>query len=307
MHVSLNKLKPYKILGKGTQGLIISTYNNKYTVKIYDKIYLNSSMFINIVEYLQKNKSLPLTIYKSYFFTINDNSFERYIKNNGMPEYFSLKEHSNGTTYNKTISPKLFEIMKTYKMTLKEFLKDFLKEHLKKKLRENILKSLFQQGLITLVWLYINKGIIHNDISYDNFFIQKTSKKNIKFNIYNKEYNIKLFGYYLIIGDFGYAKSIEFIHFENYIKNSFNSKNIRYELNPLNDIYRFLMLFKKTLKKSNIKINNDYKDTEKIARLHSKMLESYYKSSPDLDKNIKIYKKNFFHFINIEILNYYIY
>lgn len=303
MHISLNKLKPYKILGEGTQGLVISTYNNKYTVKIYDKIYLSSSMFINIVEYFQKNKSLPLTIYKSYFFTIKNNSFERYIKNNGLPEYFSLKKDANIIEGNKTISPKLFEIMKTYKMTLKEFLKEPLKE----KLRENILKSLFQQGLITLVWLYINKGIIHNDISYDNFFIQKTTKKNIKFNIYNKVYNIKLFGYYLIIGDFGYAKSIEFIYFENYVKNSLNSKNIIYELNPLNDIYRFLMLFKKTLKKTNIKINDDYKDTEKIARLHSKMLESYYKSSPDLDKNIKIYKKNLFHFINNEILNYYIY
>jgi hypothetical protein len=42
----LSQLKPYKILGKGSEGVIILTHDNKYTVKIYISNYQKSLMFL---------------------------------------------------------------------------------------------------------------------------------------------------------------------------------------------------------------------------------------------------------------------
>jgi hypothetical protein len=37
MNNNLNKLKPFKILGKGSEGVVILTHDNRYSVKIYRK------------------------------------------------------------------------------------------------------------------------------------------------------------------------------------------------------------------------------------------------------------------------------
>jgi len=83
----LDKFKLLKILGKGSEGIIILTHNNKYTIKLYSSNYLKSIMFFNIVTYLQDCK-LPKTIYKSYLFTEKENSLNRYLKDNNLPNHF---------------------------------------------------------------------------------------------------------------------------------------------------------------------------------------------------------------------------
>jgi len=319
----LSKLKPSKILGKGSEGIIILSHDNKYIVKIYISNYLKSLIFFNIVRYLQDCK-LPKTIYKSYLFTYKKNSLDRYLKNNNLqlnllehkcsnkklfyetkcnkiPNHFSYKNNDDLQLLSSKykMDKKLFEIMKTYDISLKDFITKLKLKNIDTQLKINILNSLFQQGLLTLYWLYIKKGIIHGDINYDNFFVQKTKKDKLQININDTSYNIKLFGYYLVIGDFGYAKSIELISFSKN-PNKGELSVLSQVFNPLSDINDFIKIFKiKFLEYDihNIKINNyilsiedesyDLKTSYKI------MLKSYISNNDELHNNIKIFKNIF--------------
>jgi hypothetical protein len=235
----LQKLLPSKILGKGSEGIALQTHNSKYTVKIYKKQYLTALIFFKIVNFLQDQKYLSKTIYKSYLFTSAVNSFNRYISDNSLPNHFSYKDNNNldNLSSKYKMDKKLFEIMKTYKMTLKTFLEKIKNNIFNKENINNILNSLFQQGLLTVYWLYIEKGIVHNDYSTDNFFIKKTNKSFIK--IWNKK--IKLYGYYLVLGDFGYAKSMELTEFKKYPEKI--ASIVRNELNPFASINEYISLF----------------------------------------------------------------
>ena len=68
----------------------------------------------------------------------------------------------------------------------------------------------------------MNKSIIHNDISDDNFFIEPTDDQYIIFEFNSIQYKIKLYGYYLVMADFGYAKSIELLQIQILSKLNFN-------------------------------------------------------------------------------------
>jgi len=301
----LSQLKPFKILGKGSEGVIILTHDNNYTVKIYISNYFKSLMFFNIVIYLQESK-IPKTIYKSYLFTEKKNSLDRYLKDNNLPEYFSYKNNNNLELLSSKykMDKKLFEIMKTYDMSLKDFIEKLKLQNIDIQLKINILNSLFQQGLITLYWLYMKKSIIHSDINSDNFFVQKTKKDNLNIDINEIVYNIKLFGYYLVIGDFGYAKSIELIPFsKNPDKGSLSVLSDIF--NPLYDINNFIKLFKmKFLNYNvhNIKINNynlsinnlDYN----LRNSYKTMLKSYISNDIELNNNIKLFKNLFSNYMN---------
>jgi hypothetical protein len=166
----LQNIKPKNILGQGSEGIIILSNNKKYTVKIYDKNINKLQTYINIINYIQQSKKLPKTIYKSYLITTCKNSLNRYIKNN-LPIHFSYTDDNNLKILSKryNMQNKLFEIMKTYNLTLKILLKNI--KSIDIELKNNILSSLYKQGILTLLWLYINKGIVHNDITLDNFFI----------------------------------------------------------------------------------------------------------------------------------------
>ena len=274
---SLKNIKPIKILGKGSEGTVILTNNKKYTVKIYEKEIDQLQTYVKIIDYLHKDMKIPRTIYKSYFLTYYKNSLNRYVKNN-LPNHFSYIDNDNLKTLSKkyNMQNKLFEIMKTYNITLKQFLKN---------INNDILDSLYKQGILTLLWLYINKGIVHNDIIIDNFFILKTSSKKFKINIYNDSYEVKLYGYYLIIADFGYAVTMEINQYIN---------NINYKLNPLHDIKRFINIF-------NNKINLDIND-EILEQSYHIMINSYLQNNLDLNKNIKNYKKILYKYIKNNII-----
>ena len=299
MNNILSQLKPFNILGKGSEGVIILTHDNNYTVKIYISNYFKSLMFFNIVIYLQESKILK-TIYKSYLFTEKKNSLDRYLKDNNLPEYFSYKNNNLELLSSKyKIDKKLFEIMKTYDMSLKDFIENLKLQDIDIQLKINILNSLFQQGLITLYWLYMKKSIIHSDINSNNFFVKKIKKNNLNIDINEISYNIKLFGYYLVIGDFGYAKSIELIPFsKNPDKGSLSVLSDIF--NPLYDINNFIKLFKiKFLNYNvhNIKINNynlsmddlDYN----LRNSYKTMLKSYISNDIELNNNIKLFKNLF--------------
>jgi len=242
----LKNIKPKKILGKGSEGIVILSNNKKYSVKIYFNNIRKLKKYIKIINLLYNDKNLPKTIYKSYLITISKNSIHRYMENN-VPNHFSYIDKNNLEILSKKykMENKLFEVIKTYNITLKECIKN-------NKYNYNIVNSLYKQGLLTLLWLYINKGIIHNDIIVDNFFVLETLSKTFKIKIYEDTYKIPLYGYYLIISDFGYAKMIE-------------EEEIYY--NPLDDIKRFIHIF---MNKINIihNINNNiiesYVDKRKL-------------------------------------------
>ena len=297
----LSKFKPSKILGKGSEGIVILTHNSKYTVKIYFSNYLKSKLFLNIVRFFQEYDNLPKTIYKSYFFTYKENSIDRYLNKYNLPNHLSYKNNKDLELLlsKYTMKKKLFEIMKIYDISLKKFIKNLKSKNIDIQLKINILNSLFYQGLITLYWLYMIKGIVHGDITLDNFFVQRTNNEYFNININNVSYKIKLFGYYLVISDFGHAHSVEFTVFNT---NPYKvSILLLYNIyNPLNDITDFVKLFKtKFLNYNvhNIKVNNCFiprhnLDYELKVSL-KKILKSYIFSHSKLENNIKKFKKLF--------------
>jgi len=301
----INQLKPSKKLGQGSEGVVILTHDNKYCVKIYSSNYLKSIMFFNIVLYLQDCK-LPKTIYRSYLFTEKKNSLNRYLDDNNLPNHFSYKNNNNlrllSDKYKMT--KKLFEVMKTYDISLKDFIEKLKLKNIDTQLKINILYSLFQQGLITIYWLYIKKSIIHHDISNDNFFVKKTKKNNLKININDTIYNIKLYGYYLVISDFGYANSIELIKFDKNPEKKILTV-LSQELNPLSDIKDLISIFKKAFLNyniNNIKINNytllstngDYD----LRNSYKTMIKYYISNNKDLENHIILFKDSLTSYMN---------
>jgi serine/threonine protein kinase len=165
--------------------------------------------------------------------------------------------------------------------------------------KDNILQSFYYQAIITLYWLYMKKGIVHKDINLDNFFIEKTNDKNLEITIGENTYNIKLYGYYLVLADFGHARSLELFDASDYPNNlsiSFGSG----DMNPYYEILTIINIFKKYIKLNfdehilklgmfnhnySVMINTDYKN----------LLKSYIKSK-DYDGNMKIFKKTLYKF-----------
>jgi hypothetical protein len=308
--MNINNLKPIKILGKGSQGTVILTNNENYVVKIYTKKSKRLKMLIHILHFFINYNKLPKTIYKSYYITEKNNSLKRYISNNNLPLYFSYKNENDliklSEKYNFT--SKLFEIMKKYDITLNKFIDNlFMNKVININHKIKILHSLFYQGLFTLVWLYMKKGIIHSDINSDNFLIEKTNDKEFKININKFCYKVKLYGYYLVMSDFGYSRSIELVDYDNYQYNiRINMETLN--MHPLNDIIDYIKFFKKYFKIFFIKniginideINSRFNNTKMSYR---NMIRSYYKRKNNLKENIKIFKNDFFIFFRKYILN----
>ena len=141
MEINLKNLKPYKRSGAGTEGIVIMTDNNKYTVKIYRLNPRYMIQLIKIINYLQKY-NIP-TIYKSYRFLSKKNSLERYIHE--LPEYFSYMNNTDLIELSKKYNMKnrLIEIMKTYEITLNDFINNLLKNHLNMENKIEIIESLY--------------------------------------------------------------------------------------------------------------------------------------------------------------------
>jgi hypothetical protein len=304
----LYKFKPVKILGRGSQGTVILTHDENYVVKIYTKKSKNLKMLVKILDFLINYNNLPKTIYKSYHITEQQNSLNRYLHNN-LPQHFSFTNEENLKKLSKNykIKPFLFEVIKTYKLTLRDFFENLIKNNLNNNIKIEILHSLLYQGLFTLLWLYMKKGIVHLDINADNFFIEETKDKIFNIAINGVTYNVKLYGYYLIIADFGYARSIEVIDYDNY-EYSINVNIESMNIHPLNDIMDYIKMFKKYFKKLNIddiKINLDKVNIRSnyTKQEYRDMLRSYYKKKDDLKNNIKKFKKDFFIFFRKYILN----
>ena len=306
--IDIKNLKPYKRLGYGTEGVIILTTNDKYTVKIYksNKIYMKS--YIWIVNYLQKY-NLP-TIYKSYKLLSKKNSLDRYI--NEIPDYFSYLNEDDlmklSEKYN--MKTRLIDIMKTYKITLNKFIEIILKDNRKNK--DNILKSFYYQAIITLYLLYMKKGIVHKDINLDNYFVEKTNDKNLEITIGENTYNIKLYGYYLVLADFGHARSFELVDIIEYPKNV-NSFIGSTDMNPYYELLEIINIFKKYIKinTSNVVIKTGFFSSKyniQISDEYKILLKSYmkYKNFKNEIKQFKTilkkFKENYSIFINENLL-----
>lgn len=284
----LKKFKPQKILGKGSEGVVIMTHDNKYTIKIYNKPYLTAIIFLKIINYLQDYKNLPKTIYKSYLFTSSLNSFNRYISNNSLPNHFSYKNMDNFVELSSKykMDKKLYEIMKTYKMTLRTFLQNPEINN-----KTDILKSFFQQGLLTLLWLYMKKGIVHNDLSYDNFFIQETQKSFVTIG----KNKVQLYGYYIVLADFGYAKSMEIVDYKNYPEKI--ATIIRNELNPITNINEFINLFNDIYLKYGVDENAVEFENIKLNVLYKELIKLYIQNDDSFQIKLNEFKNDFYNCI----------
>jgi len=300
----LKKLKPMKILGKGSEGVVILSHNENYAVKIYRKKPSQVIMFIKIINYLEDYNNIPKTIYKSYIITSNKNSLDRYIVNNNLPNYFSYKNENNLKLLSSKykMDYKLFEIMKTYKITLEDFLQKLLNnKNIEKDNKINILNSLLHQGLLTLLWLYMKKGIVHGDTNLNNFFVEDTNDDFFNIHIKEFDFNIKLYGYYLIIADFGYAKSIELIEYYKYPYDVYD-EIMNNSLHPWNDMMNLIKSFKKyyeLLESNDLELNYSYISLQantETSNDYKNMLKSYI-TNENLKDNIKIFKKNYFLFV----------
>lgn len=67
----------------------------------------------------------------------------------------------------------------------------------------NSLKSLLIQVVMSSLQAYVQLRFIHNDLHLDNLLIQKTKKKEIEYTILDKTYSVPVFGYKIVIADFG--------------------------------------------------------------------------------------------------------
>lgn len=258
---------------------------------------------IRIIKYLQKYNIA--TIYKSYKFLSKKNSLKRYI--NKLPEYFSYMNNTNLIELSKNYNMKnrLIEIMKTYEITLNNFINKLFKNNIKIEDKIKIIESLYYQAIITLFWLYSKKGIIHKDLSLDNFFVEKTTDTNFELKIENNIYNIKLYGYYLVISDFGYAKSLELFDSDEY-PNSLNSSFGSSDMNPYYELLTIINIFKKY-----IDINTDNyilksgvfnaENNMSITAEYKNLLKSYIKNE-NFKKELKKFKKSYSIFVNTKIL-----
>ena len=298
MNINLKNLKPYKKLGKGSEGIVIMTNNNKYTVKIYRLNPKYMISLIRIINYLQKY-NIP-TIYKSYKFLSKKNSLDRYI--NELPEYFSYMNNTDLIQLSKNYNMKnrLIEIMKTYKTTLNDFINNIKIEN-----KIVIIESLYYIAIITLFWLYIKKGIIHKDLSLDNFFVEKTNDLNFELCIGKNIYNVKLYGYYLIISDFGYSKSLELFDSNEY-PNALNSSFGSSDMNPYYELLTVINIFKKyiDINTNNYILNSGVFNTENnmsITTEYKNLLKSYIKNE-NFKEELKKFKKNYTIFVNTKIL-----
>ena len=159
--------------------------------------------------------------------------------------------------------------------------------------------------IITLFWLYIKKGIIHKDLSLDNFFVEKTNDKNFELKIGNNIYNVKLYGYYLVISDFGYSKSLELFDSNEYptaLNSSFGSG----DMNPYYELLTIINIFKKYIyiNTDNYILNSGFFNAENnmsITTEYKNLLKSYIKNE-NFNDELKKFKKNYSIFVNNKIL-----
>jgi len=181
---------------------------------------------------------------------------------------------------------KLYEIMKTYKMTLRTFLQNPEINN-----KTDILKSFFQQGLLTLLWLYMKKGIVHNDLSYDNFFIQETSKSFVTIG----KNKVHLYGYYIVLADFGYAKSMEIVDYKNYPEKI--ATIIRNELNPITNINEFINLFNDIYLKYGVDENIMEFENIRLNILYKELIKLYIQNDDRFQIKLNEFKNDFYNSI----------
>lgn len=206
---------------------------------------------------------------------------------------------------NYNMKNRLIEIMKTYEITLNDFINNLLKNNSNNKDKILIIESLYYQAIITLFWLYIKKGIIHKDLSLDNFFVEKTTDTNFELKIGNNIYNVKLYGYYLVLSDFGYAKSLELFDSNEY-PNSLNSSFGSSDMNPYYELLTVINIFKKYIyiNTDNYILNSGVFNAENnmsITTEYKNLLKSYIKNE-NFKEELKNLKKSYWIFVNTKIL-----
>lgn len=308
----LKQLKPIKIMKnnegmEGTQSTVIEVHDENYVVKIHHSNVKKINMFKKILEFLQNRDMMPETIYESYINEERLNSKQKYRNKNKFPNHFTIIDEENYKKLKRkygNVRNYLFEIIKRYNLSLKTFTNSLNRNslvHNQDKIKIKL--SLIKQGVLTLLWLYINKSIVHNDIVVNNFFVEETKSTLLNIKIYGINYKVITYGYYLVVYDFGRATSMELLDYEKYKNNEGIKINIDYiYFDPLSDIIEFIEIMSKLLGLSidltEIKkiLNNEYK--EKIEEL----VKKYRENNSTLPLLLSIFKIELFKYVNEYIL-----
>ncbi len=262
------------------------TYNllkilKKENVETIQKIYLVSN---------EKNKIL-----KKYNINI-----EEYINSN---IDFSIKKEIQRITDNNKYEIKiLYYVTEKSKYSLEKLINiletDLIFDDEK---RTKILKSIIYQLLVTVMYMYINYGLVHNNLNINNIYVEKSEKKYIEIEVKGIKYNIKLFGYIIKIGGFEKSMSYDLLTFEDYRDKIYYECNT--SLNPRTDIVSINEIFIKLDEPLNI-INNEIINMIELNNIYKYYTPTtkIYVEKEKQKKNIEILREKYFELFN-EIIN----
>jgi serine/threonine protein kinase len=312
--VSFENLVPRRKIGNGTNGVVILTKDKKFCVKIYKKIVGRGLQ--KILQILQNEENHLDTIYKTYMLHVDKNNIRRYNQEQ-LPKKFGISGLENSTeienlykTYN--LKNKVFEVMKKYQMTLEDFftvLRHTTQIGLEQK--KIIIKSFIKQGLITLFSLYINHGIVHNDIHSQNFFVEETDEDFFVTPIKGIKYGVDTARYSLIIADFGISRSLEVVKYAE--NRSLSGWNISPDFNPFNDIFNMIGMFESISKElfdmntdmyleEIVGITRDIFDIDIESTNYHTMIQTYIRGNPLFELELLKFKNYYFERINHDVL-----
>lgn len=160
--------------------------------------------------------------------------------------------------------------------------------------RCKIIKSVIYQLLISILYMYINYGLVHNNINKNAIFIEKTDKKYIIIEVKNTKYKIKLFGFIIKISGFEKSMSWDLLNLNDYREKIYyeckNSLNPCYDINAIKELFSDIF---------------DNLDTQIINMMELNNINKYYTQTTKIyceedihKKNTKSLKDKYFEYIN---------
>ena len=152
----------------------------------------------------------------------------------------------------------------------------------------------------------MKKGIIHGDISLNNFFVKKTNNKIFSVEINKNIYETELYGYYLVFSDFGRSNSFELFEHDEFTDN-INSIFGSGKMNPYYEILEIMNIFKKYMP-ANFHNNQILIDGMFNANFNVSLRQSYknliksYIKNENFKTNLKNFKKDYCNYVSKKIL-----
>lgn len=162
--------------------------------------------------------------------------------------------------------------------------------------RIKIIKSLIYQLCITMFYLYMNYGIVHNELKKNNIYIVKSEKDIMKIKVKDIKYRIKLFGFMIKITGFENSMSWDFLDLEDFRDKHYNE--CRGTIFPISDIDSIINIFDEIDVNIKNTKNFELKMKEKqIYRIYRNTLD-IYNEEEEHKKYVDLLKKEYYKVFN---------